>query len=99
MDRGVGLPLPPPPLLPGVPEMAHSLAEAARYLAEIMANGQRQGRNERREGCSSGSFFKHNSPVFTGHEGPREADSWFEATQKLMLALNCTDAEMVIMGA
>jgi hypothetical protein len=69
--------------------------EAARYLAEIMANGQRQGHNERREGCSSGSFFKHNSPVFTGHEGPREADSWFQATQKLKLALNCTDAEMV----
>jgi hypothetical protein len=33
-------PLPPPPLS-GVPEMAHSLVEAARYLAEIMANGQR----------------------------------------------------------
>jgi hypothetical protein len=91
MDRGVGLPPPPPPLPLGVPELAHSLAEVARYLAEIMANSQRQGRNERREGCSSRSF-KHNSPVFIGHERPREVDSWFEANQKLMLALNCTDA-------
>jgi hypothetical protein len=74
-DRGDRLP-PPPPLPPsGVPEMAHSLAEAAQYLVEIMANGQCQEHNERREGCSFGAFFKHNSPVFIGHKGPREADS------------------------
>jgi hypothetical protein len=97
-DCGDRLPPPPPPPLPGVLEMTHSLAEATRYLAEIMTNSQHQERNERREGCSSESFFKHNSPVFTGHEGPREADSWFETTQKLMLALNCTDAEMVNYG-
>jgi hypothetical protein len=77
----------------------HSFAEAARYLAEIMANSQHQGHNEGREGCSFRSFFKHNSPVFTGHEGPKDADSWFQATQKLMLALNCMDAEMVNYGS
>ena len=31
--------------------------------------------------------------MFAGHEGPREADSWFETIQKLMVALNCIDAK------
>jgi hypothetical protein len=36
--------------------------------------------------------------VFAGHEGPREVDYWFETTPKLMVALKCTDAEMVNYG-
>ncbi|XP_059433794.1 uncharacterized protein LOC132166943 [Corylus avellana] len=63
-------------------------------MAEIMAN-QRQ---ERRKMCPSETFFRHNSQVFAGHEGPREADYWFETTQKLMVALKRTDAEMVEYG-
>jgi hypothetical protein len=35
---------------------------------------------------------------FVGHEGHREADSWFETTQKLVVALKCIDVEMVNYG-
>jgi hypothetical protein len=79
--------------------MAHYLAYAARYLAEIMVNSQSQEHYDRRERCLSESFFRYNSQVFVGHESRREANYWFETTQKLMVAFKCIDEEMVNYGS
>jgi len=67
-------PPPPPPLAPppDVPEMTHLLAQAARYITEVMDNVPCH-RDREGVGCSMRNFFGHSSPMFEGSHEPMVA--------------------------
>ena len=51
-----------------------------------------QGGERKREGCSFGDFCKQNPPTFIGESNPMEAENWVLKMEKLLRALECTDA-------
>lgn len=68
-------PPPPPPLAPppNVPEMTHLLAQATRYITEVMDNVPCHRDHEEGVGCSMRNFFGHSSPMFEGSHEPMVA--------------------------
>jgi hypothetical protein len=80
-------PLPPPPPPPQMPDLA-------QFWAALIAAAPGQG--ERNVvGCSSATFFRHNSPVFDGNEGSLAADNWITSFEDLADAVRCTDSQKV----
>ena len=55
-----------------------------------------QGGERRREGCSFWDFHKQNSPTFNGEPDPMVAKNWLLKMEKLLRALECTDAQKVV---
>ena len=55
-----------------------------------------QGGERKREGCSFGDFCKQNPPTFIGESNPMEAENWVLKMEKLLRALECTDAQKVV---
>ena len=51
-----------------------------------------QGGECRREDCLFGEFRKQNPPTFYGGLDPMVAENWLLKMEKLMRALECTDA-------
>jgi hypothetical protein len=81
---------PPPPPPPPPPQMP----DLAQFWAALIAAAPGQG--ERNVvGCSSATFFRHNSPVFDGNEGSLAADNWITSFEDLADAVRCTDSQKV----
>ncbi|XP_023918032.1 uncharacterized protein LOC112029576 [Quercus suber] len=55
-----------------------------------------QGGECRKEGCSFGEFHKQNPPNFDGEPNPMVAENWLLKIEKLLRALECTDAQKVV---
>ena len=55
-----------------------------------------QGDVRRREGCTFGEFHKQNPATFDGELDPMEAKNWLLKIEKLLRALECTDAQKVM---
>jgi hypothetical protein len=70
---GGDTPPPPPPPPPAPPPPPH-VPDLERFWAALMAAIPRQVECTETVGCSSVTFFKHNSPVFDGSDGPMAAD-------------------------
>nr|POF20736.1 hypothetical protein CFP56_73686 [Quercus suber] len=47
----------------------------------------------RREGCLFGEFHKQNPPTFDGGPDPMATENWLLKMEKLLRALECTDAQ------
>jgi hypothetical protein len=88
INDGDGGDVPPPPPPPPILDMAQFWANATQLMAAM----PRQGKQNDTIGCSSASFFRQNSPVFDGSEGPMEADDWITNFKDLVNALRCTDS-------
>nr|POF10394.1 hypothetical protein CFP56_61462 [Quercus suber] len=54
-----------------------------------------QGGERRREGCSFREFHKQNPPTFDGELDPVAAENWLLKIEKLLRALECTNAKKV----
>nr|POE56121.1 hypothetical protein CFP56_73469 [Quercus suber] len=50
------------------------------------------GGEHKKEGCSFGEFYKQNPPTFDGEPDPMAAKNWLQKMEKLLKALECTDA-------
>nr|POE76777.1 hypothetical protein CFP56_43543 [Quercus suber] len=55
-----------------------------------------QGGERRREGCTFREFHKQNPSTFDGELDPMAAENWLLKTEKLLRALECTDAQKVV---
>ena len=66
------------------------VAVADRIYARI-ARAVRGG-ERRREDCLFGEFRKQNPPTFDGGPDPMVAENWLLKMEKLLRALECTDA-------
>ena len=51
-----------------------------------------QGGEHRSEGCSFGKFHKQNPPTFNGEPDPMVVENWLLKMEKLLKALECTNA-------
>ena len=51
-----------------------------------------QGGKHRREGCLFGEFHKQNPPTFDGGPDPMAVENWLLKMEKLLKALECTNA-------
>jgi hypothetical protein len=65
----------------------------AQILVALMAALPRQGEPQATVSCSSVDFFRYNSPVFDGSEGPIVAEDWITSFDDLADALSCTDEQ------
>jgi hypothetical protein len=71
-DRVGGDSPPPPPSHLPPPQMP----DMAQFWEALKAAAPGQGEHNNTVGCSSANFFRHNSPVFDGSEGPMATDNW-----------------------
>ncbi|XP_075665041.1 uncharacterized protein LOC142634634 [Castanea sativa] len=55
-----------------------------------------QGGEHRREGCLFGEFTKQNPPTFDEGPDPIAAENWLLKMEKLLRALECTNAQKVM---
>ena len=55
-----------------------------------------QGGEHRREGCTFWEFHKQKPPTFDGGPDPMVAENWLLKMEKLLRALECTDAQKVL---
>lgn len=55
-----------------------------------------QGRERSKEGCSFGEFHKPNPLTFNGEPDPMALENWLLKMEKLLRALECTDAKKVV---
>nr|POF10405.1 hypothetical protein CFP56_56359 [Quercus suber] len=55
-----------------------------------------QGGECRKEGCSFRQFHKQNLPTFDGEPNPMASENWLLKMEKLLRALECTDAQKVV---
>ncbi|XP_050282151.1 uncharacterized protein LOC126723015 [Quercus robur] len=55
-----------------------------------------QGGERRREGCTFREFHKQNPPTFDGGPDPMVVENWLLKMEKLLRALECTDAKKVL---
>nr|POE76776.1 hypothetical protein CFP56_43542 [Quercus suber] len=69
------------------------VAVADRIYARIARTVQSGER--RREGCTFKVFHKQNPPTFDGGPDPMAVENWLLKTEKLLRALECTDAQKV----
>ena len=70
------------------------MAVADRIYARIARAVQ--GGERRMEGFSFGKFHKKNPPTFDGEPDPMVAENWLLKMEKLLRALECTDAQKVV---
>jgi len=81
-------PSPPPPPPPPPPQMPDLAQFWAALIAVVLGHRERN-----MVGCSSATFFRHNSPVFDGNEGPMAVDNRITSFEDLADALRCTDSQ------
>ena len=60
-------------------------------IARVVQGGERG-----KDGCSFGEFHKQNPPNFSGEPKPMVAGNWLLKMEKLLRALECTDAQKVV---
>jgi hypothetical protein len=75
--------------------LLHSCLILGKFLATLMVAIPRQLERVEVVGCSSTTFFKHNSPVFDRRGKPMATDDWVASFEDLANALRCTDEQKV----
>jgi hypothetical protein len=57
-------------------DMAQFWANATQFMTTMMAAMPRSGKRHETVGCSFANFFRHNSLVFDGSDGPLAPNNW-----------------------
>jgi hypothetical protein len=78
-------PPPPPPPSPPMPDLG-------QFVVALMATIPREAEWVKVIGCSLATFFRHNSPVFDGREGPMAGDEWVTVTTCFFFYTNLNES-------